>query len=169
MCALNAKPISAETSKEKHELKRDEKPYFEPREFSEVFDLSDQIDNEALIEETENLRFIYGRQGQVGIEYWDNYDEGRKADSVIFINNSDARKLLEFLDCTINHPDFGTPKMPGIKYNLLDKYEIVIFNNSGDIFARLYKTKNQTDVTCVDFSNHMQIGLFHQFLTFHLN
>lgn len=149
---------------------RDIKKSYIPDEFYDTYNVYAEDKNDTfLIEEDENLRFIFGKQGQIGIEYWDYYDDGKKPDIIIFIKNSDAEDLLNALDEIIE--DLDSPKKKprkNIIRNINDKYQLVIAFNGYNIVMNLYKRKDENDFDTIHFHNYKQIKLFNEFLKYHL-
>ena len=119
-----------------------------------------------LVSDNENLRFIFGKQGQVGIEYWSDYDD--KSDTVMFIKNSDIRDIYEELGRVINEYIETKGKHSITKVKIADKYELRILKKRDDISAVLHKDKDDDSTDMVRFHNSKQLILFYEFLTYHL-
>lgn len=126
-----------------------------------------------LISDDENLRFIFGKQGQVGIEYWSRYDEDESPEAVIFIKNSDASEMLEYLDHIIEPITNNRVYSRGISKEICcdsdSKYSIKVLNLDNEISAYLTKNKPGKYLSeVIKFHNSKQIILFYEFLKHHL-
>lgn len=144
------------------------KPYV-PDKFFDTFNLYAEDTNDTFfIEDEENLRFIYGKQGQIGIESWNYYDEGKKPDTVIFINNSDARALLDIINKTTLDFNYNRCKYLEVKKEINDKYEFKLTNNVHGAVATLCKKTKTGNADVIKFYNERQIILFYEFLKYHI-
>lgn len=120
-----------------------------------------------LISNSENLRFIYGKQGQIGIEYWEHF--GRDEDKVtMFIKNSDAEELLYLIRNIMLTSDSLTDKYIDIEETFSEKYELKITKIDGNTTATICKDKGNNCIDIVKFHNEKQLILFYQFMEHHL-
>lgn len=144
------------------------KPYV-PDKFFDTFNLYAEDTNDTFfIEDEENLRFIYGKQGQVGIESWNYYDEGKKPDTVIFINNSDARVLLDIINKTTLDFNYNRYKSLNVAEEINDKYEFRLTNDVHGTTAILCKKTKTGNTDVIKFYNERQVILFYEFLKYHV-
>lgn len=144
------------------------KPYV-PDKFFDTFNLYAEDTNDTFfIEDEENLRFICGKQGQIGIESWNYYDEDKKPDTVIFINNSDARALLDIINKTTLDFNYNRCEYLKVKEEINDKYEFRLTNNVHGAVATLCKMTKTGNADVIKFYNERQIILFYEFLKYHV-
>ena len=144
------------------------KPYV-PDKFFDTFNLYAEDTNDTFfIEDKENLRFICGKQGQIGIESWNYYDEGKKPDTVIFINNSDARVLLDIINKTTLDFNYNRYKPLKVTEEINDKYEFRLTNDVHGTIAILCKKTKTGNADVIKFYNERQAILFYEFLKYHV-
>lgn len=140
-----------------------------PTEFFDTFNFYSENDELPLINNKENLRFIYGKQGQIGIEYWEDYKEGNKPDEVMFIKNSDAIKINTELKRIISALNSNKSLM-SMSQEMADKYQFNIsYKRTGEVDFSLYKKKDYGCMDEVAFANKDQLRVFCNFLEYHLN
>ena len=120
-----------------------------------------------LISNSENLRFIYGKQGQIGIEYWEHF--GKDEDKIVmFIKNSDAEELLYLMKNIMLSSGLLTDTYINVEETFSDKYELKITKINGNTTATICKDKGNDCIDVVKFHNEKQLILFYQFMEHHL-
>lgn len=142
-----------------------------PKEWFDTYNVQFENNSELdLVTDEENLRFIFGKQGQIGIQYWHVYEETSDPDTVIFIKNSDAIRILQRLGDRTN--DFNLlPERGSIDLieKIDDKYEIAIRKRGSSCITRLFKKKEDGSNDYVKFYNEKQLRIFYEFLKYHLD
>lgn len=73
---------------------------FLPDQFFDTYNSVVEQENSGakINRDNEGLRFLKGKAGQIGVQYWDNYIELSRCDASFFINNKDANNIYDVLE-----------------------------------------------------------------------
>ena len=87
---------------------------------------------------------------------------------MIFINNSDARVLLDIINKTTLDFNYNRYKPLKVTEEINDKYEFRLTNDVNGTIAILCKKTKTGNTDVIKFYNERQAILFYEFLKYHV-